>query len=263
MRVRVADKLIRNNIQLFLELVKKVELKRQHSGAPVTEHSFPVYVNVASGKLFAPDLVKEHYDLSAKEWKQLQIQNRFDPMKQELYFEVTSDGQTETFSYSELTEVAFRALDETMKVLNHLAHQLQGPSDFATKIQVICKAEVIPTPEKEQNLVYALWHHADRQEAEVLLKGKPVGTYFFRKDPYAALLETELSAQHQKSIQCITLTFLEQDGKITDMTLVHVDHAWKFYNDDVTLSMPGSEEVQQLLQPLNDRLRYPLYHSKL
>ena len=57
---------------------------------------------------------------------------------------------------------------------------------------------------KDRNILNDAWHDANRMQAESLLEGKPVGTYLFRKDPYAAILEKQLEEQMNKKIQCFT-----------------------------------------------------------
>lgn len=142
------------------------------------------------------------------------------------------------------------------------SNKLQGPSDLETKIAVLAKlhinAEANPT---DQNVLFQAWHYMDRMQAENLLLDKPVGTYLFRKDPYAGLLEQELEKQLGFKLKCFTLTYSKQDQQICDCTILHANGVWQIYDDDPSLNQRNFSSLVELLNTFETDLRFPLYHG--
>ncbi len=113
---------------------------------------------------------------------------------------------------------------------------------------------------KDQNICNnAAWHDVDRLQAESLLEGKPMGTYLFRKDSVAKVLEEELGKELNKRVECFTLTYSQEDTKVSDHTIVFIDGSLQIYNDDPSLHQPKFSDLNALIGSLRDVLKYPLY----
>lgn len=254
MRVTVDNQVVRKNIELFLQIMQRAEEKK---AAP--EKEFSAYIHRTTGQLFFDGLKKGASLSLDREWQPIQLTYRFDPIAREISFELAKGQEGEL---ADLAPSAEKVMRQTIGVLQKIASQLAGPSDLETKLSVITRHLHIDLDAAGQNknLMVAIWRHCDRREAEDLLMAKPVGTYLFRKDFYAEVLEAVLSERFGREVKCITATFLADRLKITDLTFVHIDHCWKQYNDDVSLQGKGHPELLQVLQDFKQFLRFPLYH---
>jgi len=115
------------------------------------------------------------------------------------------------------------------------------------------KEEKLPEP----------WWDVSRNEAELLLKNQPPKTYFFRRGEFCLLLEKTLRDVHLKTVNCFALTYVEEVGKIAELTIVQCDAFWTFYNDDPSLER-GERfgHLSELLASLKDRVQFPLKLEK-
>lgn len=259
MRVQIIDAPVRQNVEIFLNILRRVNQKK--SSALPTEKDFPAWVHRNTGELrFEADGNKKH-SFSPTEWKVVKISYYYTPKTGEIWFCIEEPGaQEEGFHTDDLDPLAFQIMRDTMKVFNEICRRLKGPSGLDAKMAVVNKLQVQgPGTNIDRNILIGAWHFVDRKGAEELLWKKPVGSYLFRKDPYVKILEQELTRQHHKEIKCITLTYLEPHRKITDLTLVHVDHGWQIYNDDPSLKQRSYSELEDLLVQFKDRLKFPFY----
>jgi hypothetical protein len=159
-----------------------------------------------------------------------------------------------------MTQEAFHIIQETLHVINALCLQLKSSGGLDAKISAIARVAIdATTSSQNKRILIDAWHFVDRMGAEDLLLSKPVGTYLFRKDSYADILEQQLKQQMNKKIRCFTLTYSGPNLKISDLTLVEVDGSWQVYNDDPSLEQTAYSELQELLGQFKRRLKYPLY----
>jgi hypothetical protein len=114
----------------------------------------------------------------------------------------------------------------------------------------------------ERNLVHDAWYSVDRIGAENLLSGKPLGAYLFRRDLFAKELEDRLNEESMSPISCLTLTYSDEEGKISEKTLVCKEGKWLIYDDDPTLSEVGYDTVKQLIENQAPMLKTPLLHRR-
>jgi hypothetical protein len=114
-----------------------------------------------------------------------------------------------------------------------------------------------------ENALGLLLFDVSREGAEKLLGKEPIGTFFFRKDPYAVMLQEILKRALKESIHCFTLTYLDLERIVRDRTVVYIHHTWMFYDDDPTLSGSSWDSVQGLLKSVEAFARYPLQVQKI
>lgn len=262
MRLKILDEPVRQNVEVFLNILRKVQEKQLQQPFP-EEKVFNAWLNRKTGQFFFAKTPEDTQYLAQKEWKPVKFIYHYDELKGEIGFFVYEAGEKEEVFYSQdLTETAFQVLQKTMKVFGQITQQLKGPSDLDTKISVLSKLIInTEVSHKDRNVIIDLWHPADRMQAESLLLDLPMGTYFFRKDPYAELLEEQLERQLGKKIKCYTLTYSQENHKITDHTFVLVDGVWQIYDDDPSLKQHSFSNLKDMMDSLKSVLRYPLYRK--
>jgi hypothetical protein len=262
MRIKILDAPVRQNVEIFLDIMRRAKQKQLQKNPP-SEKVFNVWLNRETGQLFSSDLREESQYLGKKEWKLVELSYLYEPASGEIYFLVKEgEKEQELFKSGDLAPGAFRILCETMKVLGQIGGQLKGPSDLNTKISVLTHLVIdAEVSHQDRNVIIDAWHHVDRFQAESLLEGLPIGTYLFRKDAYADILEEQLQKQHHKKIKCFTVTFSSGDRKVSDLTFVHMDGAWQVYNDDPSLEQNKFSDVKDLVDSLKEILKEPLYHT--
>ncbi len=105
---------------------------------------------------------------------------------------------------------------------------------------------------EKQDLIIKTWHLIEREEAESVLEPEEVGTFLFRKDFYATLLENQLG------YSCVTLTYLQDVGRVMDLTIIEKKGRWLFFDGDPELRVPSFATLGELLESLPTRLLYAL-----
>ncbi len=119
-------------------------------------------------------------------------------------------------------------------------------------------------PEKtDQSLLKEAWMEATRVEAEKWLQKAQAGSYLFRKDPFAACLQELLSRARKESVQCLTLTYIDEEEQVHDITIVQCEERWMFYDDDPTLKGDDFPSLTDLLLSLGGTLSQPLKRRSL
>lgn len=108
-------------------------------------------------------------------------------------------------------------------------------------------------------IINRLWYPCNRYVAEEKLLDQPVGSYLFRKDPFAAVLEQQLCVEHHETISLWTMSVLSAEKQCSDYTLVLKGGKWQIYNDDVSLTQDTFDSLTALLGHYKHLFRYPLY----
>ncbi len=107
-------------------------------------------------------------------------------------------------------------------------------------------------------LLQEAWHAIEREDAELMLLNTPPGTYLFRKDRFAGVMEEILSGAKKSRIKCFTLTYLDPENQVRDKTIVAWKDHWLFYDDDPKLSGKYFQTLEDLLASLGTLLKRPL-----
>jgi hypothetical protein len=116
---------------------------------------------------------------------------------------------------------------------------------------------------KGRRLLHEAWHGVEREDAEMMLLNTTPGTYLFRKDRFAGVMEEILSAAKKSRIKCFTLTYLDPESQVRDKTIVSWHDHWLFYDDDPTLSGKYFQTMEELLASLGTVLKRPLPALKI
>ena len=260
MRIKIADKPVRQNVELILKILRRV--KEKSAQEPLSsEKIFKAWINRATGQFLFSDTLSESQFLGKQDWKPVELSYLYNSETGDIAFlleevEVKQRG----FYSSDLAPEAFHIIQGTLKVINDLCRQIKSLTSLDAKISAIAQVAIDAiTPRQDKRILIDAWHFVDRMGAEDLLLNKPVGTYLFRKDSYADILEQQLKKQHRKKVRCFTLTYAGSNLVICDLTLVEVDGAWQVYNDDPSLQQAACSELQELLGKFKEKLKYPLY----
>ena len=255
MKIVILDKEVRRNIELFRHLIHRQAGKAKRF-FQTARKTYKGYVNCKTGQFRFSELEKN--EVLSKEWKPIVIQLR---PSEEGAFEVITPDQEDQFDCSQFDEKSYALLTKTLHVLNQLAYDPKhGKNPFwVLKHIAVLDLGTAEEDESERNFIHEAWHQVDRFNAEYLLSKREVGTYLFRKDEFAQILEDILNENRTTPITCITLTFRDWDKKIGEKTLVYKENQWLFFNDDTTLSGKTYPSVRDLLASLGNIIKKPLF----
>jgi hypothetical protein len=240
MKITVYNPIVRKNIELFKQLVER-QTHKQERGMRALAAS----INCLTG-----DFSFAHEAGAQKEWKAVLLQ-----VNDQGELELSEGAQEFLFQYTDLQLAAYQVMLETIEKLNQILKHLR-PLDAEHIYREMQRLEI----EFSKDIVHESWHQVDRAEAEFLLQGHPVGTFLFRRDEYAAILEDQLRVSLELSIKCVTLTFLGPKGKVSDLTLVRKEQHWVIYNDDPSLEGPAFPTIYAIIEKMKIHLRIPLIH---
>lgn len=255
MKVIILDKRVKRNLELFRHLIHR-QAEKSNRFFQVAKKSYNAFINRKTGELKFAELDRKKTPLG-DEWKPIVIQLR---PNEEGAFEVLSAESSEVFDCSQISKEAYALLSKTIHILNQLSYDpKQGKNPFWI-LRQISHLEFLLSEEEEgqRNLIHDAWHNINREEAEYLLETRTPGTYLFRKDEFAKLLEDTLNEESAEPVVCITLTYRDWDDKICDRTLVNQDGRWQFYNDDPGLCGARYDNVKDLLNTIRDQISEPL-----
>lgn len=251
MHITVKDKVVKHNLELLKDLLRRAKNERPNAWVEVTTGE--MRMQAPSG----PEAKQET-------WKVIRISLENDS-KENLSLEIheaNKEGDN-VFDVKGWTIKARRVVLETIHAINdRIAHLTRAKShEF---LDHFLSADIDLMTKHRQggdDLVYAAWYDLDREGTERLLDGCPKGTYLFRKDPFAKVLEEEIHLRFGKETDCITLTYIDQEGLIRDKTLVYKDKGIIIYNDDPNLLGPTYGSISDFIQVMQPTLVFPLKNS--
>ncbi len=257
MQVKIENERVRKNVELFLHILNMLILVKK--GKPLHQRVYKAYINRINGEVLFSELLPEPLNLETKDWKIIQL--RCNPTKGKISFEVhEGEGNQECFHCEELAPLAHQTVAETIHMLNQciqLIYQAKGPdAQLVDLSQLSIEPTALLTP---YDFIQAVWHPLDRLKAEKLLFKHPYGSFFFRKDEYAHWLEEALADKHPDQIKCFTLTLIEPEKKVSDITIVFIQDHCLIYNDDPSLKGKVYPDFHELLQSLKERCKYPIF----
>lgn len=261
------DPTVKGNIELFKFLMQKL-LHRLRNEPKHHTLSITALVHKKTGEIRFPELSYDRQE-DHTQWKPISIQLR-KPDKDasseaSIFLEILPEKEEMgAFVYSDLEPKAKSQMIETLKTLNLVCGQFKGIRDVLGIIKILSALQVdsLDSLFSEKDIIHEAWHAVSREEAEALLLPCKEGTFLFRKDPYAALLEKTLSEAWGDRVKCLTLSYLWKEGQVKDKTILLHEGKWLIYNDDPNLRGEHCSSIFELLSTLEDRLTAPLLHEE-
>ena len=253
MKLVIESAIVYKNVKLF----KQIVAKHLHDSC----QQFNAYINRKTGELLFQDQMEPTDKLNLKVYKPLCLNFRTTTPG----FEILEEQSNESlFECADLSPQARHVLAQLISTLNQVVLETSHPNNIEEVLKELSHAELeAPMPKLlAKDLIHDAWHEASRIEAECLLEHKAVGTYLFRKDEYATLLEEQLSSRWRKPIKCLTLTYLQPHDKVRDLTLVNKNSHWYIYDDDPSLEETAYSDISALLKDLRHELTEPLLYQK-
>ncbi|MBS3905246.1 MAG: hypothetical protein KGZ39_07970 [Simkania sp.] len=250
MRVDVRTEVIRSNLELLRYLIGNAQKNRNIK-------EIEAFVEKNTGGL----VVSKKRTPNKEQWKQISIRWVEDSSPEGGTFEVyeqTQEGKT-GFAFDGLTKEACQALADTIHTVNRFFSKEFCKRGVEEAVSKLTKAHFI-SPGSE--MLDATFHDVDRETVESLLAEHSQGTFLFRADSFAQILGEELSKRFEEPIDCFTLTFVGEKGKIIDYTVVDRSGKFQLYNDDPLLDNPCFESIHDLLKHLDEFCKTPLKRKK-
>lgn len=229
----VQNPLIRENLDVICEAIKDLDLK------PERNASLEFFCDLKTGQiLYTPSMIPPH------EMAVLIIDLDMD--KKTISWRTKESEKLEAKAVAHLKEMA-EILKKTFLKIDKLGqlNQIHWQKPFEK--------------EGEDSILKQTWHDIDRDGAERLLLKQKKGTFLFRKDHYAITLQEILKRGHKKTVQCYTLSYLDDEGIVRDRTVVFANQKWTFYDDDPTLSGPSFPTVSLLVNSMGSLTKYPMF----
>ncbi len=232
-KLHIQNETVRMNIALIVETVRHLSDKQRQKKLD-----------------FALDLKTGMLSLltaSLSESKAIQIDLDLD----EKQVHIISGG--EPFNMDEMDSKGRQVFSETCNYLTAAMKELREIHEFA-------HIEFEPSIQEivQRDLLQDAWHAVERQEAELMLLNTSPGTYLFRKDRFAGVMEEIISSAKKSRIRCFTLSYLDPTKQVREKTIVSWKNHWLFYDDDPTLSGNYFENLEHLLSSMGTALQRPL-----
>lgn len=241
-KLHIQNEKVRCNIALIIETIRRQGHTRPEKEQRRTTLSFALDPQTGLLQLETPHqrLIEIHLDLGKREVR------------------VVDKGSEQLFNLEEMQPKGQQILSET-------CHYLKLALAHLHDIHEMAHVELEPSMDeiKGRILLHEAWHALERQDAELILLNTMPGTYLFRKDRFAGVMEEILSAAKQTRIKCLTLTYLDPQGQVRDKTIVVWKDHWLFYDDDPTLSGSYFQSLEDLLFSLGNVLKRPLPTLKM
>jgi hypothetical protein len=167
--------------------------------------------------------------------------------------QVTEKQDGRQFNLEEMDPKGRRVLSET-------CHYLKAALSHLHDIHELAHLEFEPSVQEivGRNLLQEAWHAVQREDAELMLLNTSPGTYLFRKDHFASVMEEVISRSKKSQVRCFTLSYLDPEAQVRDRTIVTWKDHWLFYDDDPTLSGRHFESLEDLLSSMGTVLKRPL-----
>ncbi|MGE3534617.1 MAG: hypothetical protein AB7H48_07280 [Parachlamydiales bacterium] len=258
MQVKIENERVRKNVELFLHILNM--LITAELGKSLHQRVYKAYINRVNGEVLFTDLLPDPSVLNKKDWKVVLLQ--CEEQEGKVSFNVVEgEGSQACFNCEELAPLAYKTVAETIHKLNECAQLVTKAAAPDKLLEDLSQLLIEPSSLKPPyDLIQACWHPLDRISAEELLFKHPYGSFFFRKDEYAQWLEEMLADKHPEPIKCFTLTLIEPERKVSDLTIVFINDRCLIYNDDPSLAGNVYPDLTALLQSLKERCKYPVFH---
>ncbi|NDD58481.1 MAG: hypothetical protein EBZ47_04405 [Chlamydiae bacterium] len=256
MKLRVESDIVRENVELFKLLLKRSLTKNKNQ---LDNKVYLMFVHKITGKM---TFFADFEDLPHHQWQPISLKLKATKgPKGALEWEVCDSGNDPSVNgLNDTASAVFRQTFKTIQVISRLLPRIQ---DVSKLLDTFSQVQLIQPFDKPvfSDIIHESWHQIPREQAENVLSTKESGTFFFRKDEYAKILEVELSKAHKRMLPCITLTYIDSEARICDKTLVYVTEGWMVYDDDPRLLEPIYPDIETFLDNMKGILKAPLIHG--
>lgn len=254
MKLIIEGAVVYKNIKLFKQILQK----HLHD----TSRHFNAFINRKTGEILFEEEMGAVDQLNLKHFKPICLSFRpFGQKNATPGFEILEEESNETlFECKDLSPIACRILAQMIEALNRVVFQAPHRENTEEIFREVVETQLeSPLPKHfEKDVMRVAWHNVSRIDAERLLAHQAAGTYLFRKDEYASLLEEQLSSRWREPIKCITLSYVESHAKVRDLTLVGKGGQWYLYDNDPSLEETAYSDLTTLLKSLHESLSEPL-----
>ena len=244
LKVRVQSEQVRRNLDLF----RKITAESRKESDTTLRASYTAWVNKETGAIEYGSSVG--HDSST--WKSIRLE-----LDLRAHEALVFDGGKKEFESADLLPHAFHIVQETLRILKGLTTQVDDLREFS---HLDVTTALMSEPNRD--MIHEAWHQVDRIGAEkLLLHHHTEGNYLFRKDPIAQQLEGQLCDEWKMPVKCLTLTYLDPEERVRDLTVVFKDNLWMFYDDNPNLIGRSYSSIEELLATMDTVLSKPLLHE--
>jgi hypothetical protein len=255
----ISSDVVRKNVEILKIILNRVsQLYEDPSSKDTSTKSILVFMHRIRGEIRFFDPYSDTID--PREWTCLRFCFSASPKSQESFSLDVSNIEEKCFSWEDLKPEAFTTLKETIKTVRFLSRLYPKLPNLSTTLKKFSLTDVDSLFNRfaGKDIIHEAWYSLDKKETESLLSAYPSGTFLFRKDSFAEILEEQLSLSHKETIACITLSFTSDMKQICDKTLVKNKKGWTVYNDDPNLETQFYPSIYSLLDSLKNIINTPL-----
>lgn len=242
-----------NNLIRFKDsLLDRKDNLQEDNSVPRGRRVYQVLLNCKTGDMrFAKKIsaLEHHIARSRKEgrgespgdWKEIQMIVSQATPAEIAHFEVL-DAKNHSLNPSELEPLAWKVASETLDLLNQKAQFIKGEEkNLLPEVAVLkdlSSIHISVSKDKIEDLP-GWMQSLNREDAEAMLEGKPIGTYLLREgDEMTVSISFHASEENDLPIHPYLLTVVEAEGKISDILLLRTGKGWTLYHDDPNLKDP-------------------------
>jgi len=254
---------VRKNIEVLKIILNRVsQLYEDPSISDAKAKSIVVFMHRIRGEIRFFDPYSDVID--PKEWTCLRFCFSPSSNTQQSFLLDISNVEEKCFSWEDLEPEAFANLKETIKTIQFLSTFYPKLQNLSTTLKEFSLINVDSLLDHfgGKDIIHEAWYNLDKEHAETLLSSYPPGTFLFRKDAFASILEEQLSLTHEEKIVCITLSFVTDSQQVSDKTLVKRLQGWMVYNDNPELNGCCYPSIYSVLDSLRSFIYSPLILEK-
>ena len=258
MHLKIENDLVRKNIEIFKIILRRAIHAHEKTLQEKTTQQFEAFVSRKNGEIRFADLSPESLD--KKEWSLVSFHFSLTGSDEESFSVSVTDKGAKELILTEFDSKATSALQETLKTIQFISRFLPRLQTLTSVLQEfsLMNLDSFLHDLSGKDLIHEAWHSLTREECEDVLDDKQEGVFLFRKDPYTALMEEDLSKEHAEEVQCITLSYKAGKDKIKEMTLIRRECGWSVYDNDPTLKGTLYPSPGSLLESFKSLLKTPL-----
>lgn len=258
MKLKVSNDLVLKNVECF-----KLYLKRYAETIPPDASSVDMkiqaFVHANSGEVIFSE---PNYEPGGGKFWQKVTFHFFSVGDKKSRASVELQKSEEGIGQASLDARAQFVFSETIKTMQTIGRLLPSSQARASLLKEYSKVhlELVEHLPLHNDVIHAAWHQMSRKDAEKALHRSEVGTFLFRKDEYASILESQLCKAHKTEVKCVTLSYVDLHRNVCEYTLVKTYHGWLTYQGDPSLDETVFPTIDAFLDNMKGVLKQPLLH---